>query len=185
LTTCSAAADALAAETLPRAPEPVDADVTVPFDTAARGGSVSISVGDREIAVKIPPGFEDGKKLRVPAVATGGPDVHLTVHVAPHPYFNRSGNDVSLEVPVGVAEAVLGTTVEVPTPGGERVDVKVPTGTSSGAKLRLRGKGIGGGDLYLVFKIVVPTRVDDDARKLMARFAEAAPYDPRENAPWR
>ena len=169
----------------PRVPEPLDAEVTVPFDTAARGSTVSISVGDREIAVKIPPGLADGKKLRVPASATGGPDVHLTVRIAPHSYFARTGNDVSLEVPVGVAEAVLGGKVEVPTPDGGRVDVKVPPGTSSGSKLRLRGQGVAGGDFYLVFKIITPTGLSDEAKDLMTRFAKAAPYDPQANAPWR
>ncbi|HEY2784579.1 MAG TPA: DnaJ C-terminal domain-containing protein [Fimbriiglobus sp.] len=169
----------------PRVPEPLDAEVTVPFDVAAKGGSVSIAVGNREISVKIPPGFEDGKKLRVPASATGGPDVHLKVRVAPHPYFQRTGNDVTLEVPVGVAEAVLGGTIEIPTPDGERAHVKVPPGTSGGSRLRLRGKGMSGGDLYLLFKIVTPTKLSDAARDLMQKFAQAAPYDPRANVPWQ
>ncbi len=169
----------------PRVTEPMEAEATVPFDVAIRGGTVSIVVGEREIAVKIPPGFEDGKKLRVPASATGGPEVHLKIHVTPHPYFTRTGNDISLEVPVSVAEAVLGGKVEIPTPDGERANVKVPPGTSSGARIRLRGKGVNEGDLYLVFKIVSPTGLNEEARDLMHQFAKAAPHDPRANVPWQ
>jgi hypothetical protein len=101
-----------------RPPEDVEQDVTIPFDTAANGGTIAIRVGGRQIDVKVPAGIEDGKKLRVPASATGSADVLLRVHVAPHPYFKRDGSDVLLDVPVTVAEAVLGTKVEVPTPGG-------------------------------------------------------------------
>jgi DnaJ-class molecular chaperone len=169
----------------PRVADPLESEATISFDAWVHGGSVSIAVGNREIAVKVPPGFEDGKKLRVPASATGGPDLYLTVRIAPHPYFTRSGNDVSLEVPVGVAEAVLGGTIEVPTPDGDRAHVKVPPGTSTGARIRLRGKGVNGGDLYLTFKIVAPKKVDDEAKELMTRFAKAAPYDARANVPWQ
>lgn len=166
-------------------PEDVTADVTVPFDVAAHGGSVSINVGGRTIEVKVPAGIEDGKKLRVPASATGAGDVYLRVHVAPHPYFKRDGNDISLEVPITVAEAVLGAKVEVPTPDGARLTVKVPPGTSSGSRIRLRGKGLNGGDEYLVIKVVAPAAADDRSRELMEEFAKLNPYDPRANVPWK
>ena len=109
----------------------------------------------------------------------------LKVKIAPHPYFRREGNDIFLDVPISVAEAVLGGKVEVPTLGGERLEVKVPPGTSSGAKLRLRGKGISGGDQYLVFKVVVPAgEVDDRSRELIEEFAKRNPQNPRANVPW-
>ena len=165
--------------------EPVESEVMVPFDVAANGGTVSINVGGRTIDVKVPAGIEDGKKLRVPASATGSVDVHLRVKVAPHPYFKREGAEVLLEVPIGVAEAVLGTKVEVPTPGGDRLTVKVPAGTSSGARIRLRGKGAQGGDLYLVMKVVVPAGADEKSRELIEDFAKRNPQDPRANVPWR
>lgn len=166
-------------------PEEVESDVTVPFDVAANGGSVQIRVGGRTIDVKVPAGIEDGKKLRVPAAATGSADVLLRVHVAPHPYFKRDGADVTLEVPVSVPEAVLGTKVEVPTPGGDRLTVKVPAGTSGGAKIRLRGKGVRGGDLYLVVKVVAAPPADDKGRELMEEYARLNPQDARANVPWR
>ena len=121
----------------------------------------------------------------MPAEATGAADVILKVKVAPHPYFRREGNDIFLDVPISVAEAVLGGKVEVPTLDGERLEVKVPPGTSSGAKLRLRGKGISGGDQYLVFKVVVPPgEVDEKSRELIEEFAKRNPQNPRANVPW-
>jgi DnaJ-class molecular chaperone len=165
--------------------EPIEAEVTIPFEVAANGGSVPIDVGGRRIDVKVPAGIEEGKKLRVPAEATGTADVLLKVKIAPHAYFRREGADVLLDVPIGVAEAVLGTKVDVPTVGGERLEVKVRPGTSGGSKLRLRGKGIAGGDQYLVFKVIVPAgEVDEKSRELIAEFAKRNPQHPRANAPW-
>lgn len=166
--------------------EVVESEVTVPFDIAALGGAVPLEVDGRRIDVKVPAGIDTGKKLRVPAAATGSADVVLKVTVAPHPYFRRDGNDLLLDVPISLPEAVLGGKVEVPTVDNARLEVKVPPGTSGGAKLRLRGKGITGGDLYLVFKVVVPAGgVDDDSRRLIEQFAERNPQAPRANVPWR
>jgi curved DNA-binding protein len=168
-----------------RATEPVESEVTVPFDVAATGGSVGIEVGGRQIDVRVPAGIEEGKKLRVPPEATGGHEVLLKVKIAPHPYFRREGNDVVLDVPVSVAEAVLGAKVDVPTLDGTKLTVTVPPGTSGGKKLRLRGKGIAGGDQYLVFRVEVPPgKVDDKSRELIEEFAKRNPQNPRANSPW-
>lgn len=164
--------------------EDVESDVRVPFMLAANGGSVSINVGGREIDVRIPAGIEEGKKLRVPASATGGVDVYLKVLIDPHPYFKREGNDVLLEVPISAAEAILGAKVDVPTLNGDTLTVKVPAGTSSGGRVRLKGKGIAGGDQFLVFKIVVPAKPDDATKKLMEEYARLNTADPRANAGW-
>ena len=169
----------------PRPPEDIELAATIPFHVAANGGTVNIEVGGKGIDVKVPAGVDDGKKLRVPAAATGAGDVILTLRVAPHPYFTRDGSDVTLEVPVGVAEATLGAKVEVPTLSGERLTVKIPAGTSSGARIRLKGKGIAGGDQYLAVKVVAPARLDDEAKRLMTEFAEAAQQDARAGVPWR
>lgn len=165
--------------------EEIETEVTVPFMTAATGGSIDISVGGRTIGVKVPAGIEEGKKLRVPSSATGGPDVHLKVKIEPHPYFTRDGNDVSVEVPVSVPEAVLGCKVDVPTLAGDTLTVKVPPGTSGGAKIRLKGKGIAGGNQILVVKVVAPANIDDKAKELMAEFAKLAPQDVRADVPWK
>ncbi|MDB5312520.1 MAG: hypothetical protein JWO38_6722 [Gemmataceae bacterium] len=168
-----------------RAAEPIESEVTVPFEVAAGGGSVAIEVGGQRIDVKVPAGIEEGKKLRVPAEATGGTEVLLRVKVAPHPYFRREGNDIYLDVPISLPEAVLGAKVEVPTIDGTRLEVKVPPGTSGGAKLRLRGKGVNGGDQYLVFKVMVPSgTVDEKSRRLIEEFAALHPQKPRAHVPW-
>ena len=157
----------------------------MPFDVAANGGSVGIDIDGRRIDVKVPAGIEEGKKLRVPAEATGSTDVLLKVHIAAHPYFRREGNDIYLDVPISIAEAVLGGKVEVPTIGGERLEVKVRPGTSSGSKLRLHGKGVRDGDQYLVFKVMVPTgEVDEKSRELIEEFNRRHPQHPRAHSHW-
>jgi DnaJ-class molecular chaperone len=159
-------------------------DVTVPFETAALGGSLPLRVNDSEIDLKIPAGTEDGKTMRLRGVGPGGEDLLIRLRVARHPYFRREGNDVLLEVPVSLPEAVLGTRVEVPTLDGTRLMVKVPPGTSSGARLRLRGKGISGGDQYIEIKVVVPAVADDRSRELIEEFARLNPQTPRSTLPW-
>jgi DnaJ-class molecular chaperone len=165
--------------------EPIEGEVSVPFLTAALGGTVTIRIDGRLIDVKVPPGIEEGKKLRVPPDATGGPEVLLKVHIEPHTYFRREGNDLFLDVPISIAEAVLGGYVEVPTLTGERLRVKIEPGTSSGKRARVRGKGIQGGDFYLVFKVMVPpNEVDSRSRELIQEFMQRNPYNPRSGVAW-
>ena len=154
-------------------PPDIETEVTVPFEVACNGGTTGINVGGRGIDVKVPAGITDGKRLRVPASATGSADVILRVKVAPHPYFTRDGNDLAVEVPVSVFEAALGARVDVPTLAGETLTVRVPPGTSSGSRIRLRGKGVLGGDQYLTIKVVAPPNLDDDARQRLQAIADA------------
>jgi DnaJ-class molecular chaperone len=167
-----------------RPPESVEAEVAIPFLKAALGGTVSLSVDGREIDVRVPAGVEEGKKLRLAGQGPGGGDLLVRIKVEPHPYFRREGKDVVLEVPVSISEAVLGAKVDVPTLDGTHLTVKVPPGTSSGARLRLRGKGIAGGDQFIEIKIVVPKASDERSRELIEEFARLNPQNPRENAPW-
>ena len=169
----------------PPPPEEISGEVTVPFETAVTGGSVGIAVGGREIDVRVPAGISEGKRLRVPASATGSADLLLTVKIAPHPFFKRDGNDLLLEVPVSVSEAVLGTRVEVPTVTDERLTVRIPPGTSSGARVRLAGKGVAGGDQYLTVKVVAPKNLPDAAVALMEQFAAAVNQDARAAMAWK
>jgi DnaJ-class molecular chaperone len=162
----------------------VETEVAVPFLTAAQGGSVTLQVDGREIAVKIPAGIEDGKILRLQGQAPGGGNLRLKVRIEPHPYFRREGKDIVLEVPLSLAEAVLGTKVDVPTLDGTRLAVKVPPGASSGARLRLRGRGIAGGDQYIEIKIVVSAPKDDKSRALIEEYAKLNPQSPRTGLPW-
>jgi DnaJ-class molecular chaperone len=164
--------------------EATTAEVTIPFETAAAGGPVSLSVDGRELSVKVPAGVEEGKTLRLQGQGAGGGDLLLKLHIGPHPYFRREGDNVILEVPLSVPEAVLGTKVDVPTLDGTRLTVKVPAGTSSGSRLRLRGKGIKGGDQFIEIKIVAPAPRDDRSRELMEEFARLNPQNPRATLPW-
>jgi curved DNA-binding protein len=163
---------------------PSTAEVTIAFDIAVRGGEVSLNIDGRELSVKVPAGMEEGKTLRLAGQGAGGGDLLLKIHVAPHPYFRREGNDIILEVPLSIAEAVLGTKVDVPTLEGTRLTVKVPPGTSSGSRLRLRGKGIKGGDQYIEVKVVVPAPRDQRSREIMEEYARLNPQNPRADLPW-
>jgi len=166
------------------APPVAEADVTIPFTVAALGGPVNLSVDGKQIEVKIPAGVEDGKKLRLSGQGPGGADLLLRLKVEPHPYFRREGSNVIVEVPLSVAEAVLGTKVDMPTLDGTLVTVKVPPGTSSGSRLRLRGKGIKGGDELVEIKVVAPAPADQHSRELIEEFARRNPQNPRADVPW-
>lgn len=162
----------------------VESEVTVPFLTAAQGGSVTLQIDNRELAVKIPAGIDEGQSLRLQRQAPGGGDLKLKIHIQPHPYFQREENNIIIEVPISLSEAVLGAKVDVPTLDGTKLSVKVPPGTSSGSRLRLRGRGIKNGDQFIEIKIVVPAPVNDRSRELIEEFAKLNPQNPRANLSW-
>ena len=177
----------------PRQPEAAEAAISIPFLTAVRGGETSIELerdgGKRETkVVKIPAGLESGSKLRLKGQGdpSGRIDLILTVSVDPHPYFTRTGRDLAVEVPISVSEAILGGRVEVPTLDGSTKSLPIPAGTSGGRRLRLRGQGVPAsktqpeGDLYLVIRVVVPSKVDDESRTLIEQFAALNPASPRQ-----
>lgn len=166
-------------------PEPVTHDLRVPFQTAVLGGTISLSVNDRSIDVKIPAGVEEGQTLRLQGQGPGGADLLLKMRIEPHPYFRREGNDLIIAVPITIGEAVLGAKVDIPTMDGAKLTVKVPAGASSGSRLRLRGKGIKGGDQFVEIKIVAPAKIDDESRKLIEDFAARNPQNPRVGEPWQ
>jgi DnaJ-class molecular chaperone len=178
-----------------RAGRTLDATVTIPFETAVRGGEATLQItrpnGRHEtLAVKIPSGTASGAKLRLKGRGEPGPgggepgDLIVTVEVEPHPRFTRVGNDLQVEVPVTLGEAVLGAKVEVPTLDGPKT-VPIPAGTSSGQKLRLRGLGVPAfrdrpaGDLFVLPKIVIPKSVDAESQALIRQFEERNPMNPR------
>ncbi|HEY7326469.1 MAG TPA: J domain-containing protein [Gemmataceae bacterium] len=167
-----------------RPPESVEAEVAIPFLKAALGGSVSLNVDGRAIDLRVPAGVEEGKKLRLAGQGPGGGDLFVRVKIEPHPYFRSEGKNVILDVPISVSEAILGAKVDVPTLDGTHLTVTVPAGTSSGARLRLRGKGIAGSDQFIEIKIVVPKTHDERSRQLIEEFARLHPQNPRENTPW-
>lgn len=173
--------------------EDVELAVTVSFDEAALGGSRRVTLPDgRDVDIRIPTGLKDGQQIRLkgqggPGV-NGGPsgDVMLSVSVAAHPYFTRDGNDLRLDLPVTLKEAVLGGKVTVPTLTGP-VALTIPPNANSGVILRLKGKGIpahgsrsGGdqaGDLYVKLIVSLPEKGDPVLKDFVAQWK--ADYDPR------
>jgi DnaJ-class molecular chaperone len=173
----------------------IQSEITVPFQLAATGGSYDVSL-QREgnvdnLSIKVPAGIQSGQVIRLAGQGepgTGGGsagDLLITVQVAPHPYFRREGSDLLVDVPVSITEATLGAKVDVPTLQDGLVSLTIPPGTSSGAKLRLRGKGIidpktkARGDQFVVIKIVVPKNVNDRAKELLQELDREAPVNPR------
>jgi len=162
--------------------------IEIGFEDAFRGATrrLSITRGGHEekIDVKIPSGIRDGGKIRLGGKGEGGGDLYLQVKVAAHPQFRRDEDDLYVDVPISVTEAVLGATVKVPTLSGA-VNLKIPSGTSSGQKFRLPGKGaphLGkdtSGDQYAVIKIVVPPSLDEETKELFRKIHEKTPYNPR------
>jgi len=165
-------------------PAAVEAEITVPFETAVAGGPVGLTIGDRKIEMKVPPGIEDGKTMRLAGQGPGGADVHLHIHVAPHPYYRREGNDLVISVPLNLAEAVLGGKIDVPMLGGGTATVTIKPGTSSGTRTRVRGQGLNGGDLYIEPRVMAPAPADEESRRLIEEFARRNPQRSRTGAPW-
>ena len=162
-------------------------ELPLTLEEAAFGGEKRISIPKNgkveEINVKIPSGIPSGKKLRVAGKGiegrSGGPagDLYLQISIRPHPVFEREGDDITVEKEIGFSEAVLGTTIEVPTLEGTK-KVKVSPGTQSHTKLRLRGLGVphfqgtGKGDEYVKVIVRVPKRVSDKSRKLIEELSK-------------
>jgi curved DNA-binding protein len=164
--------------------EPVTHELRVPFETAVQGGTMSLSINDRSVDVRIPAGVDQGQTLRLQGQGPGGADLHLKLRIDAHPHFRREGNDLIIATPITVTEAILGAKVDIPTIDGAKLTVKVPPGASSGSRLRLRGKGVKGGDQIVEIKVVVPSKIDDVSRKLIEDFAEKNPLNPRSGPPW-
>ncbi|MEV4510147.1 DnaJ C-terminal domain-containing protein [Dactylosporangium sp. NPDC049525] len=173
------------------------AGITIGVEDAFRGGRRQVTLPGpdgrpRRYDVNIPAGVIEGQRIRLagqgnPGVAGGPPgDLYLVVHLAPHPRFRVEGRNVVLDLPVSAWEAALGAPVPLETPGGP-VRVDVPPGTSSGRRLRLRGRGLPNprgnpGDLYAEVKIMVPPTLTEAERRLFQELGEASHFNPRN--PW-
>jgi len=151
----------------------LEARLTLDFMRAVQGGELEIQVGGRSIKVRIPAGIEHEERLRLKGKGGAAPpqspgskagDLLLTIEVESHPLLRRDGLNLSLDLPVTMPEAILGAKISVPTPHGD-YNVTVPAGVNSGARLRLKEKGVhrGGkkGDFYAVIQIHAPDRIDD------------------------
>jgi len=168
--------------------------IKIPFIEAVNGTEreiiLSITQADgtrkrQHISVKIPPGVDKGSKIRLRGKGQADTrgrqgDLIITIDLEEHPYFQRQGNDVILDLPLTYAEAALGTKIDVPTLS-DTTTVTVPPGSSSGQKLRLKNKGVKShktgqtGDMILTLKIVSPANLDKKSRDLLEEFARKNP----------
>jgi molecular chaperone DnaJ len=157
-------------------------------DPCTECGGRGVSNRSRSLTMRIPAGVADGQRIRLAGQGEpgmrGAPagDLFVLVHVTPHPVFGRSGDDLTVTVPVSFPELVMGTTLTVPTMDGPDSDgtvkLKVPAGTANGRTLRVRGKGIAGrhgrtGDLLVTLQVAVPTKLDREAKAALEAYAQA------------
>jgi curved DNA-binding protein len=171
-----------------------EAELELTVEDAYRGGRRSLTLsgpgGPRTFDVTIPAGVTDGQRIRLAGQGgrgrgDGAPDgdLYLVIRLAAHERYRVDGRDIYVDLPLAPWEAALGASVAIDTPGGE-AKVKVPAGTSSGRRLRLRGRGLPNsrgpaGDLYAEAKITVPSRLSDDERDLLHKLATVSTFDPR------
>jgi molecular chaperone DnaJ len=153
-------------------------------------GGMGVTEETSRLTVKIPPGVQTGSKVRLAgqgaAGTHGGPpgDLYIETQVAEHPLVRREGDDLYMDFPLTVPEAMLGAEVKVPTFQGE-LTVKVPPGSQSGRKMRLKGRGApslkGGtpGDMYLVLQVKVPEATHPDVQAAAEKLSRAYPEDVR------
>jgi curved DNA-binding protein len=167
-----------------------EGQLAIDFLEAVRGGEVRFQAGGKTLRVRIPPGAEDGSRIRVPGRGEPGAkgglpgNLYLTLSVRPHPFFTRKGDDLWLDLPVTIPELVLGAEIEVPTPE-DRVRMKIPPRTQSGRVLRVRGKGARKrgseerGDLYVRLQAQLPEdadpRLEEVAKQLESLYAGKDP----------
>jgi curved DNA-binding protein len=166
-----------------------EAELQLTVEEAYRGGRRQISLDGRNYQVNIPAGVVDGQRIRLAGEGGRGSgdappgDLYLVVRIKPHSRFRLDGRDISVDLPVSPWEAVLGATVAVRTPAGE-AKVKVPPGSSTGRRLRLRGEGMpnprgANGDLYAEIRVVVPPKSTARERELFEQLAAESTFDPR------
>ncbi len=176
------------------------AKVLIDLEDAYRGAARSITLRspqldssghvttkERTLNVKIPKGVKQGQRIRLagqgsPGIGQGkAGDLYLEIEFKPHPLYRVEGRDVYLDLPVAPWEAALGASVKVPTPDGP-VDMKIPAGTTSGRKMRLKGRGIPGkpaGDLYVIPQITLPPADSESAKQLYRKMEQELAYNPR------
>ena len=176
------------------------AKVVVDLDNAFHGATRSISlqsseldehgqvrVVNRTLKVKIPKGIKEGQQIRLAGQGSAGMgqgvkgDLYLEIHFQPHALYRVEGLDLYMQLPVAPWEVALGATVKAPTPSGT-VDLKIPVGSNSGNKLRLKGRGIPGspaGDIYVTLSVVVPPADSEQAKALYEEMAKKLAFNPR------
>jgi curved DNA-binding protein len=174
-----------AREVRPRRGRDIEATAEISLDEAFHGTTRSIQIGDRRIEARIPPGVRSGSRIRLagqgaPGVAGGPPgDLYINVEVAPHPQFERDGDNLRVTVPVDIYTAASGGQVRVPTLEGA-VNLKIPPRTQADRVFRVRGKGMPRldrpaqrGDLYARAKLVLPEPLSDSELETLRQLAQA------------
>ncbi|MEE8536374.1 MAG: molecular chaperone DnaJ [Acidobacteriota bacterium] len=161
---------------------------------ASCGGRGTVPRLER-VKIRVPAGVDTGATIRLPGLGEEGVrgggkgDLYIDIKVRPHPFLRRRGNDIEIELPVSVNEAACGASIRLPTIDGWAT-VKLPAGTSSGRRLRLRGKGVtdprGGrrGDQYAVVQVVIPEKLNDRSRELLREFGKLNPGPPAGRGVW-
>ncbi len=179
----------------PRRGADLEYPVELDFLQAVRGTELEIRLRrdhtTEKMRVKIPPGIEQGARIRVRG--KGGPgvggapsgDLYIIPIVREHPYFKREGRDIHIEVPITVTEAALGAIIDVPTIDGP-TKIRIPPGTQTGQRLRIKGRGArmpdgSRGDEYVLIKVVIPPKIDERGKKLLEELGRINPYDPRKD----
>ncbi|MGH7884550.1 MAG: DnaJ C-terminal domain-containing protein [Thermodesulfobacteriota bacterium] len=178
-------------------PKDIEHTLTIDFLSAINGGTKDITISSKtpgekvskdKITVKIPPGVDNGSKIRVQGkgeqINTERGNLILNVKVTPHPLFKRENDDIYLNLPITIYEALLGAEVDVPTINGS-AKLVIPPGMQSGNKLRLKDKGVENiktkqkGDQFIVLQIVIPETPDENIKKLIKEIGNNFPYNPR------
>lgn len=165
--------------------------LAIDFLEAINGATRRLNLPDGgTLDITIPPGIQEGQTLRfhgkgAPSPGEGEPgDALVEISVSPHRFFVREGDDIHVELPISLAEAVLGARVKTPTPTGP-VMLNIPKGSNAGTVLRLRGKGVprrdGRGDEYVKLKIVLPEKPDPELEAFLSTWSPGPDYDPRKD----
>ena len=171
-------------EEMPEPSRDIEGDIMVTLEEARRGSLRTVTVRRENRTdshqVKIPAGIAEGQKLRIAGRGEHGGDLYLRVRLARHPDFDVDGHNLVYELELAPWEAALGAEIPVPTLEG-KVNIKIPAGTASGQKLRVRGRGLGkDGDLFVVTKIVVPGKLTDAQKKVWEQLAKESKFNPRD-----
>ena len=184
----------------PRRGRDLTHELTVPFATAVLGGEAVINVERDDgrvdtLTVKIPAGIEEGQKIRLRGQGEPGRrngeagDILIEIHIAPHPFFQRRGKRLDVQLPVKLSEAVLGAKVDVPTPKGT-ISLRIPPNTSSGTKLRVKGHGVAPkgeepGDLFAEVQIMLPKDLGTADQKAVEEIEQRhSSFNPRSDLRW-
>ena len=175
-------------------------DINITFEQAIHGTEIELQLTDgsgskQSLSVKVPAGVNEEQTIRLRGQGSHGPgnqrgDVLIRVHVSPHRYFTRTGDDIELDLPISVTEAMLGAKVDLPTLDG-MTTVTIPPGTAGGSKLRLKDKGLMNqktkqrGHQYLLINIVPPKKLSESQQSLVQQLAETLQDNPRKSTGWQ